>query len=353
MRKIGTLSIADMLRVRNASLIEYDLDEIAETVRRDLDVHNTLATQAVADLAEVTADRQRAVGTSETGDMIDADEFTRAPTQKVAPGATLGIPMRLAQYAIGWTRKFFEQKTPADLAIQVISAQKAHRKAIIRQLKRAFYISANYTVRDYLVDNIDLAVKRFLNADGMGIPEGPNGETFNAATHTHYSFNNGLSAAAATAIVQNVVEHGHGTVRIVIARADEAAWRALTGFTPYLDARIVAPTTAASVGAPRLDTSRLDNRAIGIYEGAEVWVKPWAIANYAFAHAINGETKPLALRTRTGEGTNLRVAAEIRLEPLQAQYMEDEFDAAVVDRTAGAVLYHAAGAVAYVDPTIT
>ena len=41
-----------------------------------------------------------------------------------------------------------------------------------------------------------------------------------------------------------------------------------------------------------LDMSRLDNRAIGIFEGAEVWVKPWMIQNYCFAWDAASPNKP-------------------------------------------------------------
>ena len=352
-KKTGTLGLSDLLALNNTTILQYGMDPIIEVVRNDLEVHNGIATSMTADLADVTADSMRATGESDVLEMVEVNEFGRSPTQKAAGGSNLGIPMRLFQIALGWTRKFFEQKTPADMARQILAAERAHKLRIVRQIKRAIYLSTNFTVRDFLVTNITLPVKRFLNADSMAIPDGPNGETFNAATHTHYLFNNGLDATSAKALITTVVEHGNGgQVRVVINQADEAAWKALAGFMAYVDPRIALSVNASRVESPRLDVTRLNNRAIGLFEGAEVWVKPWAIANYSFCYD-NAGPKPLALRTRNGQNTNLRPAAEIDMFPLHAQYMEDEFDVAVVNRTNGAVLYHAAGAVAYVDPTIT
>jgi hypothetical protein len=95
-------------------------------------------------------------------------------------------------------------------------------------------------------------------------------------------------------------------VKLVINRTDEAAFRALTGFQAYQDPRIALANNVARREAPRLDITRLDDRAIGIFNAAEVWVKPWAIANYMFAYDQTAEQKPLVLRTRDGQGTNLQ-----------------------------------------------
>lgn len=351
MKKTGTHSLGDLLAVQNTTIIQYGMEPIIEIVQNDLDVHNGLATSMVADLAEVTGDAMRATGESDPIELVEVDEFGRSQTQKPAGAGNLGIPLRMFQAAIGWTRKWFERKTPADLARVQLAVQKAHKVRIIRQIKRAIFVSANYSFRDFLATRVVLPVKRFLNADGMAIPDGPNGETFNAATHTHYLASAALDVTAARALIRTVVEHGHGqAVRVVINQADEAAWSALAGFKAYVDPRLALSANVDRVESPRLDITRLNNRAIGIFEGAEVWVKSWGIANYAFCYD-NAGPKPLAIRTRNGQTTNLRPAAQLEAFPLHAEYMEDEFDVAVVTRTNGAVLYHAGGA--YVDPTIT
>jgi hypothetical protein len=349
--KVGTASVSDLFAARFTSLAKFGQDRVQSALQADLEVHNQLATEMVGSLAEVSSDRQRIYGTSDSGQMLEVDEFSRGPTQKPQVGATVAFPMRLFQYNVGWTRKFFQNKTVNDLLVMYLAAKKAHRRKIQVRLKKAIFGSANYTFNDLHVDKIDLAVKRFLNADSVAIPEGPNGEVFVAASHTHYLANATLTAAFATSVINTVVEHGNGgMVKLYISTTDEAAFRALTGFQAYLDPRI-ALGTGQVANQQRLNITRLDNRAIGIYGAAEVWVKPWMIANYLFVFDESAEQKPLVLRTRDGSGTDLKVAADIALYPLQAQYMEDEFDFGVWNRTNGAIGYFAGGA--YAVPAIS
>lgn len=350
--KVGVLSVADLLAARFQSVVQFGYERINQAIQADLAVWNRLVAAVVSEIAETSSERLRAYGTSDSGEMTEGDEFSRPSTQKPLVGTTVAFPMRLHQYAVGWTRKFFENKTPADLALVYLASRKAHKKKVIARFKKAIYLSTNFTYRDHLVDNVDLAVKRFLNADSVPIPEGPNGEVYTASTHTHYLANATLTAAFASSVVQTVVEHGNGgMVKLIISRTDEAAFRALTGFIAYQDPRIVLATNVSRIETPRQDITRLDDRAIGIFDAAEVWVKPWAIANYMFAYDQTAEQKPLVLRTRDGQGTGLRVAADIDAYPLHSQYMEDEFDFGVWNRTNGAVGYFASGT--YADPAIT
>lgn len=347
----GTLTISDLLAARFQSVADFGLDTIQRILAADIAAHNAAVQDMVGDLCELTTDRQRIYGTSVGGEMVEVDEFGRSPTQKAAPGSTVAFPLNLHQYAIGWTRKWFQTHTPAEMAIATQAAQKAHLKAIQKSIKKAVFLSANYTFRDYLVDNVDLAVKRLVNADGAGIPEGPNGELFDGSTHTHYDAINGLTAVALTSIIDDVVEHGFGgRVRVVISRTDETTVRGLTGFTPYVDPRIIYRAT--DTPGQTLDITRLDNRAIGIFGAAEVWVKSWGIANYAFAYDAGSPMKPLCYRQRSATTmTGLRIAAELDTFPLLAQYMEAEFGIGVWTRTNGAVLYFGAGV--WADPTIS
>lgn len=346
----GTYDISSLLRVTFQSVTEFGMDTIAQVLERDLAAWNTIVTQMVADLCEVTTDRQRIYGTSVAGEMLEVDEYGLAPTQKAAPGATVGFPLRLFQYNIGWTAKYLQVATPADLANQQLAAEKAHWREIQRQLKKAIYPAANYTFRDHLIDNVELAVKRFVNGDGAGIPDGPNSETFDGAGHTHYEAFNGWSASELTEAINSVIEHGHGgNVKVAINKADETPVRALVGFVPYVDPRIVYRAT--DTPGQTLDLSRLDNRAIGIFAGAEIWVKSWAIDNYPFIWDDADPNKPLAFRQRNQESVQgLRIAFENADYPLYAKDMESEFGIGVWTRTNG--LIHYTGGSTYTDPTI-
>lgn len=347
--RIGISDIGSLLATRNTSVAEFGIENIIPVLQRELDAHNAIMNDMVGSFADVTTDRQRLYGVGQGGAMVEVDEYGASPTQRGRGGATVGFPLRKFQYNIGWTKRWFQLKTPADMAENVLAAEKAHRQAVVREIKRAIFGSANTTYIDHLVDNVSLAVKAFLNADSSAIPTGPNGEVFTAATHTHYDGEASLTAAFLTALINNVVEHGHGAmVKLAISRTDEAAVRALTGFTAYSDPRLIFLATDST--AKKQDLSRLDNRAIGIFGAAEVWVKPWAIANYIFAWDDAGP-RPLAFRQEVSEAMRgLQIAAELDSHPLHAQFMEADFGIGVWQRSNGAVLMFTNAT--YANPTI-
>jgi hypothetical protein len=348
----GTHDISTLLAARDQSVAAFGLNNIVPILESELAAHNAIAMDMVSTFAEPTTDRQRKYGTSAASEMIEADEYSRAPTQRSKPGSTVGFPLKMYQFALGWTRKWFDTKTPADLAIAVQSAERAHLRRLQNEIKKGLMLSGNYTFTDFLVDNVDLAVKRLVNADSAAIPEGPNNEVFDGSTHTHYLARAGgaLAASDLKSAINTVVEHGHGAmVKAAISKTDETTVRALSGFTAFPDPRIVYRNT--DTPGQTLDISRLDNRAIGIFEGAEVWVKPWAIANYILVWD-DGSPKPLAMRQRDNTAMQgLRIAGENDAFPLHAQYMEAEFGFGAWNRTNGAVLYF--GNTTYADPTIS
>lgn len=333
----GTYSIDDLIAVRFSSAKALGLNTIAEVLQRDLDAHNMVVEQMVSEMCDVTTDARRIYGTSNAGNMTEVDEFGRAPSQKNNSGVECGFPMKLFQYNLGWTRKFLDNATVGDIVQGVLDAEKAHMQQIQRQIKLAIFGDTNYTFYDHLVDNVALSVRRFVNADSLAIPEGPNGETFVASSHTHFTAATPLVVGNLTTMTATVLEHGHGAdLRLAINTAQEAAVRLLAGFTAYIDPRL-SLSAASNQPFQRLDVSRLDNRAIGILGGAEVWVKPWVPASYQFVWDAGDARKPLAFRQRNGQAVNgLRIAAEYDTHPLIAQYMEAEFGVGVWTRTNGA-----------------
>lgn len=347
----GTYDINSLLAVRFQSAAEFGLDTIRQVLEADIAAHNAIVMQMVSELCEVTTDRQRIYGTSAAGEMVEVDEYGRSQTQAPVTGSSVGFPLKLFQYAIGWTGKWMQTNTPADMAQRTLNAEKAHLKAITREIKKAIYLSSNYSFSDFLVDGVALAVKRFVNADSADIPDGPNGETFDGASHTHFDANAGLTNAPLKAAVDDVVEHGHGSmVKLAIARGNETAVRGLADFEAYPDPRLVFRNT--DTPGQTVNISRLDNRAIGIFNAAEVWVKPWAITGYAFAWDAGATEKPLAFRQRESDALQgLRIAAELDAYPLMAQYMEAEYGLGVWNRTNGTILDFVNGS--YTDPTIT
>jgi hypothetical protein len=347
----GTHDISSLLSIASSTAVEFGLDRLNAVLQADLDAHNAAVTEAVQDMAELTTEREAPSGTSDDGEMQEVDEYGRAPTQKAEVGARVAWPLRLFQFNLGWTAKYLQVTTPQKLAQQQLHAEAAHWRAILREIKRAIYGSANYDFRDHLVDNLVLGIKRFVNADGDGIPNGPNGEAFDGDTHTHYDANNGWLASALLAAINDVIEHGHGAaVTVAINVADETAVRALSGFVPYPDPRIIYRAT--DTPGQTLDISRLDNRAIGVFGGAEIWTKSWALDNYPFIWDAGDPRKPLRFRQRNQSTLQgLRLAAENADYPLYVKFQEAEFGVGVNTRTNGAVLYVGGGS--YVNPTIS
>jgi len=348
----GTHDISDLLATRFPTTItDVGMEVINEIISKDLAAHNALVNEMVANMVEFTTQKLRAYGGSVGGEMVEVDEYGLAPTQKVRAGATAGFPLRLFQYNVGWTYKWMQNHAPSELATMVLAAEQAHMRKIEYEIKRAIFLSANYTFNDHLVDKVDIAVKRLINADSSSIPNGPNGEVFDGATHTHYNANATLTAGAVTACINDVIEHGYGgDVKLAISTTDEAAFRLLTGFVAYVDPRIVYRVT--DTPGQTLDISRLDNRAIGIFGGAEVWVKSWIPANYLLVWDALAADKPLAFRQRDAQGLQgLRIAAENEDYPLYAKDMEAEFGIGVWGRLSAAALYFASGT--WTDPTIT
>jgi hypothetical protein len=195
-KNVGTLTLADLLKNTNQSPVQFGLDAIMTVVDRDLATHNRLTTDLVSTFADITTDVRRRYGVSDTIEFRPADEFTRAHTQKVGAQAVVEFPLENDQAALGWTAMFFRQKSVADLARSQIAAQRGHLLSIRQKLMQAMFGATNYTFTDYLDTQIDLGVKRFVNADGAPIPDGPNAVQFDGTTHTHYLWTAGLSSTS-------------------------------------------------------------------------------------------------------------------------------------------------------------
>lgn len=351
--QIGTYDISSLLAVRFQSVNEFGMNTVEQVLRDDLAAHNAIVNEMLTDLATLTTDTQSVYGTGAAGNMVEVDEYGKSVTQRVAPGSTVAFPLRLFQYNAGWTRKFLQNATPADLARKQLAAEEAHKKEIRIQLKRAIFGATNYTYIDHLVNNVSLAVKRFVNADSAAIPDAPDGSTFTASTHSHYNGSAALDTAAVDAAITDLIEHGFGgKVMIAVNYANAAAFAALTGFVAALPSYVQVPAYNVTTPGTRTDLGNQYNRLLGYYGAAEVWVKPWAIANYLFTWDAASTQKPLAFRQRPNvaqQGLNL--AASFDSYPLQSDFYEAEFGVGVLTRTNGVATYFANST--YASPTIT
>lgn len=355
----GTIQVLDSLASSQQTIAQYGEDRAFADIDAARVALNRITDEIIANLVERTTDRQRRYGSADSMAMEELDEYGRPSAQKIAAGATVGFPLRKYGVALQWTRTAFEVMTGAEMAAQVTSAMNADTAAIQREVRRALFTPTNYTWVDRYVDNVSLAVKALVNADSAPIPLGPNGETFVAATHTHFNFTAGVALAAAdlVALIEDVVEHfSSGQAVVYINRAQETAVRGLTGFTAYLDARLIGANNATQATGT-LDDRNLYDRAIGVFSSggvsAEIVVKPWPPAGYLVAW-IRGAPPPLVMRERVAGRGDLRLVFEEERYPLRARGWEREFGVGVFTRTAAAVLYIDTGAAAaYVAPTIT
>lgn len=349
--KTGTLDVTSLLAAQNLSVVKFGISTVAEVLARDNELFSAQVTAALDIFCATTPDRQRTLGTSIGGDMMEVDEFGQGPTQKDIPSYFMGFPLRKYQFPIGWTRQWEKNATPADYAIKNAGAQGADLRRMRYELQKAFYNPTNFTYKDHLIDNAPLPVKAFINADSTGVPNGPNGEVFNGATHTHFTGSASLTAAAVTALIQNVAEHRTGVeLQIYINTADVAAWQALTGFIPLQVPYVTINANANQVASPRLAIGHTDNRQIGWFGAAQVWTKPWAVANYAVVVDANAPQKPLVRRVEEND-QGLHIAAEVDVHPLRAQYSEHFYGFGAWNRFAAAVLQY--NNASYSAPTLS
>jgi hypothetical protein len=271
--------------------------------------------------------------------------------QKVTAGSNVGFPLRLYGGSLQWTRKAFQNMMASEFAAQVTGMMDADKNVVIRQIKRAIYTPTNTTFADRLVDGVSLPVKALVNADSAPIPLGPNGEVFNAASHTHYLFTASFVAANLSSLISTVTEHyGNGNIIVCINQADEAAVRAFTGFVAYIDPRLMNLTTAITARDSLDNLVNIYNRRIGLYQGAEIWVKPWVVAGYPFCY-LEGQPKPLVMRTRPPAAATCRSSSRTRSTPSGRGRTSASSASEFGTRTNGAVLDNSHGS--YTAPTIT
>jgi hypothetical protein len=335
----GTLSTLDTLKsLRNTTVAQYGEDRAYEAVAALLAAHNAIRNDRVRSLCEFTSDRLNSYGGAANGQMTEADEHGSPDVQKISQGVDVGFPLKLFQYAIGWTRKYMQNKSVAEWAGQLEGALIAHRLMVESQIKKAFFNPLNnLTYKDKLVDGVTLPIRAFLNADGTEIPPDPYGQAFTAGTHTHYLGTASFIAANLSSLITAIREHYNvGSIQVNINQGQESAVRAFTGFQAYTDLRVVQPLTQ-SYAQGMLDLMDIYNRPIGLFDGAEINVKPWIPANYAAAYNPM-QNKPLKFRTRTGAWTGLQLAADLADYPLYARFFEDELGIAPYERANGAAL---------------
>lgn len=350
----GTLSLSDLLQVTDQTILSFGEDRLFASVQAALAVHNEQVNEMMSTLAVRTTDRVRRYGVSTTVTMEPMDEMGIPHAQKEMPvGTNVAFPLRRNAIATQWTREWFKYHKVSELANQVKQRQDADLRRVIFDLRTALFNPTNYTTLDRLFDNYSLDVKRLVNADSAAIPNDPVGGTFNGATHTHYIARiSALAASDVVALLLLVAEHyDAGQQYLYINRAQEAAIRAMTAnFVAYTDARLTLSDNTTRALGRDLNMVNPYNRAIGLFDAAEVWVKPWIPASYMFTY-MEGQTPPLVMREQAVGDTGLTLRYEFDSAPLHAQEFGHDYGFGVWERTNGAVLY--TGGTTYTAPTMS
>jgi hypothetical protein len=354
MATFGTFSLADLLAAQ-VPVVTFGEDNAFQAIADALTVHNRITSEIIADLADMTTDQLRRYGGPSAMVMLPSDEYSRMDAQKLTAGSNIGFPLSPYQVSLQWSRFALERMQTQELAVQFTAAQDADVKNIQLLLKTAIFTPTNSTFVDRLVNGLLLPVKAFLNADGAPIPLGPNGEIFNAGTHTHYlgvTTGGAPTQAEVYALIETVIEHyATGQPLLYINRAQESLVHGFAGFQPYYDTRASAALTITR-GNAGLNPIALYNRAIGLLDGAEVWTKPWIPASYMFAY-MYGAPKPLAMREEANATTGLRMMADNEMFPLRANTMQRVVGVGVWNRPNGAVLDCTTGGGTYTLPSIS
>ena len=355
MGQYGTLSVLDDLATVNETIAGFGEAELANRFQQALDVHNAAFADMAGDLLTVTDRYLLPYAGTDTAIIDELDEWGAADASKPATAGNVGLPLRIYGGTLQWTRTYMETYSVARAADKLDAFAAEDLRVFQRNIKRALFKSTNTTsYLDRLQSGLTYPLKALLNGDGQAIPLGPTGQTFDGATHTHYLANAGLTAGALNATIDTVVEHGvDGEIRLYIAKANESTVRGLTGFTAYMDARITV-AAGTQIGSQALDTVNVNDRAIGVFGGAEVWVKPWVPADYHVVLDIGSGVKPLAARTRTGSFTGtgaFRILSEHEHFPIRAQNIGREYGVGVLGRHKAAVGYTGGGT--YTIPTFS
>src|SRR6478609_4558854 len=209
-KSYGTLQLLDTLAaIDKDNVFTYGEDRLYRHIRDLLAAHNRMTRDIFGTLVDPTTDNIRRMGNAPvSGEMVEVDEYGAADVQKTSVvGYDVGFPLRAYQYSIGWTKRYFEVKTVADIAKEYVAAQQADVKNLKRRTLQAFFRATNYTFIDRLTNSQSLPVKALMNADGTAVPIDEFGTTFDGSTHTHLvGYASGAVAAAdIVALINNVV----------------------------------------------------------------------------------------------------------------------------------------------------
>jgi hypothetical protein len=346
---VGMYQLTDLLAVRNASSASFGLDLINQTLQAEVAYANQQADEMLSDFCQKFTSQSAVWGGGGSIVMEEMDEHGTPLASHSAPGITAQFPLRLYKQKLGWNREYFKKATPAEVASKFLELRKGYFNALIKGMRRGLYgfgngVTSEYTFVDRLTNGVSLTVKSLANGGVTAgtIPDSPAGAPF-ATTHCHLNYDDSVDASTYQDVIDHLTEHGNTKgLKCYIARANLAELVTLTTiFTPLSHMKVAVNGTTLAVGttADKFDMADFENQLVGYLNGEiEVWVKPWAVAEYILMVATGMPEKVLGFRL----DDPWHIAAPYDDYPLYAENTEAEFGFGVFNRVMAAVSQDAA-----------
>jgi len=348
--------LEDLLEQRFVSASKFGFDAINDSIQARLEFLNGQVNEQLSLFAEISEDSRRIWGGSSKFEMIEVDEHGIARSQKSTSGVEVNFPLRKMSVSTGFTADYLRRASVSEIAQVAINAQEGYLERMQAELKFGIYNNDNYNFVDKFGDGSTLAVKAFLNADSVAIPNAPNGTEFTASTHNHYVGTVGAALAVADidTLIANVKEHGlYKGVTLFINPSNVATLVALAS-TKFVknSSTYVIDNQATSQSAFKVNPEEdSNNQFVGVWNGeVKVFTRSWAIANYYTVVATGAKERPLIHRVdRYIKG--LTQMPEFGMHPISAKAWEAYVGFGANNRAAVAVL-DGATQTNYTEPTL-
>jgi hypothetical protein len=336
-------ALEDLLAQRFTAASVFGFDNINDSIQARLEFLNQQVNDQIGIFAETSEDVRRVWGGSSKYSMTEVDEFGIARSEKATSGVEVDFPLRKFSVTTGFTADYLRRASVSEIAQVAINAQEGYLERMQEELKFGLYNKDSYSFIDKLGDGTTLAVKAFLNADSIAIPNAPDGTTFDASTHNHYVGTVGAALAASDIdlLITNVTQHGltkgvalfinSGNVSTLVNLAS-------TKFVKLTSSLVIPVSTAESTIVKMNPEADLNNTLVGYWDGrVPVYTRSWAVSAYIVCVATGAAQKPLVLRTdKYIKG--LTVMPEFGMHPISAKTWEAYCGFGAYNRAAVAVL---------------
>lgn len=346
----GTLDSLDAIVDRNFTVVPYGEDLMYQHITQYLETWNMFTSEFERLMGiETTKDLQRRDG---AGAVViiptEVNEIARPLIQKGKQTPdVLGFPIGRYRSGQQWSYDFLRRVSFGQLINQTRGIVQGAQVRYYREFRRALFVplpthrsfdNQNYAWTEG--EKITLLVRSLAcGATGSIYPSNPDGSVV-PDTHNHYCVPqtaNSPTSAEVQGLINHVTEHNQeGEVALYINLGSETAIRAMTGFTPFTDVRVVQPITSAHIDYAYLDLRKTWDRAIGIFGAATVFVKPWVPVGYMIA-TVSGQRAILAKREGR-DGGELRLVSTTSEHPLYSDGFEQEYGFGVQNRLGAAIM---------------